>query len=118
VGQGQQIITDVSGLAYHSVTIPEPLKARIALPSIGVCDASRFNGGLDKTAETLSGSVANTTEANSADTAIVLLSRNHDESFARSTATSFAWFFTSDIRLVDFNCSGKLITPRSHHGLP
>ena len=112
----QQVNTNLSRIAYLYMGITERRQSTIAFPAIGANHAAWACSLLYCFFQAFSRGIRHTTKSDSSNTSVFNLCSNDHQRFSCGTAPTLARLLSTNVALINFNYSGKMISPWCNHG--
>ena len=115
VAMRQQIIANLLRMANYFMSISKGIQLGRAFPSIGMNYASWSHSLQNGFFQAVSGGLRHTSKSNPVNMIINYFCRYYHQALSRSTAPSFAWLLSPNIRLIHFHSSRQPIPSRHNH---
>ena len=111
----QQVNTDLIRIAYHYMGVAERRHSTIAFPAIGANNTARACSLLYSSSQASSRGIRHTLKSYSSNTSVFYFCRNDYQRLSFGTAPTFACLLSTNVALINFNCSSQIITSWGNH---
>ncbi len=112
---GKKIFSNKTFFFSNFMSIAKSFQFTISFPSIRYYCTAWLNSFFYRQVQTIARSIGYAFEPYAANTLIINLCCNYNQKFTVSASSPFASFFASNIRFINFDCSGNTIATRSNH---